>query len=185
MMDAKIITLSAYVDMDTFISDFTDIERFLGCCAACPGYGRTWACPPYSFDPADIWRAYKGIFLYAKKIYVPEELRSAVYPKEELGRVMDELIAPVKDELMEELYGMEKASPESLALSAGGCVLCEECGRGEGAPCRKPELMRYSVESLGGNVIKCITDVFGETVLWAQEGRMPEHFILLGGLLQK
>lgn len=181
----EIVTLSAHVDMDTFISDFTDIERFLNCCAACPGYGRTWACPPYSFDPADIWRAYKGILLYAKKIIVPEELRSAVYTKEELDRVMNELIAPVKYALMDELYGMENASPGSLALSAGGCELCEKCARGEGHSCFKPELMRCSVESLGGNVIKCITDVLGETVQWAQEGRLPEHFILLGGLLQK
>ena len=97
---------------------------------------------------------------------------------------MMELVDPVKTALMNELYDMERAEPGSLALSAGGCDLCEECARGKGHPCFKPELMRCSVESLGGNVIKCITELLGEEVLWADNGKLPEHFILLGGLLK-
>ncbi len=184
-MQPKIETLSAYVEMDRFIEEHIDVERFLSCCAQCPSFGRTWACPPYAFDPMDIWRSYSGILLYAKKITVPDELCSAVFEKKELTRVMMELVDPVKRELMEELYSMERSSAGSLALSAGGCELCGECARGRGLPCAKPQLMRYSVESLGGNVIKCVTEILKESVLWAENGRLPEHFILLGALLQK
>jgi predicted metal-binding protein len=183
-MEPETVTLSGYLDMETFISDFVDVERFLGCCSECPSFGKTWACPPYGFDPMDIWSSHIGILLYAKKLIVPEDLRSRIYGKEELSRVMMELVDPVKTALMNELYDMERAEPGSLALSAGGCDLCEECARGKGLPCFKPELMRCSVESLGGNVIKCITELLGEEVLWADNGKLPEHFILLGGLLK-
>lgn len=184
-MEPEVITLSCKVDMDRFISDFTDVKRFLACCGECPSFGRTWACPPYDFDPMNVWRSYKSILIYARKVTVPVEMRSRTYSKEELSRVMEELIAPVKKALEDELRGMEKAEPGSLALSAGGCDHCEVCMRGKGLPCVKPELMRCSVESLGGNVVKCITELLEEKVVWAENGSLPEHFILLGGLLQK
>ena len=48
-----------------------------------------------------------------------------------------------------------------------------------------PELIRYSVESLGGDVVKLLRDAFHVDILWAQNGRLPEYFMLVGGLLTK
>ncbi|MBO4848032.1 MAG: metal-binding protein [Clostridia bacterium] len=183
--DIKVETLTAELPMDEFIASFVDVERFEACCAQCPGYGKTWACPPYSFDPNGVWSRYKSIELYAKKVFVPESMREKHHSADELAKAYNELLTPVKDRLMDELYAMERETPHSLALSAGGCGLCAECTRPHGERCRNPRKMRWSVESLGGDVLKCITQVLGEEVLWAENGRLPEHFILLGGLLKK
>ena len=43
--------------------------------------------------------------------------------------------------------------------------------------------MRYSIESLGGDVGKTTKDLLGLELKWMTEGRMPEHFILVNGLL--
>ena len=181
----EILTLTASVDCARFIEGYVDIPRFNACCAQCRGYGMTWACPPYEFDPMDIWRGYGTVLLYAKKVIVPKELAEKEYEKKELARIYNDLLAPVKAELMNELYDMEKEHPGSLALSAGGCDICAECTRGEGLPCRCPSKMRYSVESIGGDVLKSIRDFLHEEVLWATDGRLPEHYILLGALLVK
>ena len=184
-MDIVTATLTAEVPMEVFLKGYVDVPRFLSCCAQCHGYGRTWACPPYDFDPLDIWRKYSSILLYAKKVILPEEETVIEREPAELARVYNETLAPVKLELMRELYALELETPGSLALSAGGCDICESCTRGDNEPCRVPDKMRYSVESIGGNVLKSIEEIWGEEILWAQDGHLPRHFILLGGLLKK
>ena len=180
----EIQTLKAEISCKEFIDGFVDIPRFDACCAKCPGYGKTWACPPYAFDPMDIWAGYGTLLLYGKKAIVPQSEVETERDPHELYLAYERLLRPVEHALLEELYGLEKEYPGSLALSAGGCDICEECTRGAALPCRFADRMRYSVESLGGNVLKCITDIFKEEVLWAENGRLPGHYILLGGLLK-
>ena len=43
--------------------------------------------------------------------------------------------------------------------------------------------MRYSIESLGGNVDQIIEDVFGFKILYAQNNHLPEYMIFVGGIL--
>ncbi len=46
-----------------------------------------------------------------------------------------------------------------MSLSSGACLHCKnaECTRLSGKPCRFQDKMRYSIESLGGNVGKTVT----------------------------
>ena len=181
----EVMTLTAEISCAEFIEGFVDVPRFLACCAECRNYGRTWACPPYDFDPMDIWHGYSSVLLYAKKVMVPEGETETEHDPHELYEAYERLLKPVKRELMDELYALEAKNPGSLALSAGGCDYCTECTRGAGLPCRQPERMRYSVESIGGDVLKCIRELMHEEVLWAENGHLPKHYILLGGLLKK
>ena len=183
-MDIRIVTLTAEVRLEEYVKGYVDVERFEACCARCRGWGRTWACPPYDFDPMEIWKSYGSILLYAKKVTLPDEAVDEEHSGEELARIYNELLAPVKRELLGELFTLERETPGSLALSAGGCDICSTCTRGEGLPCRAPDRMRYSVESIGGDVLKSIRDFMDEEVLWAENGHLPRHYILLGGLLK-
>lgn len=79
---------------------------------------------------------------------------------------------------------MEKEYPGSRALFAGTCELCENCDKEQGIPCGHPEIMRYSIEALGGNVAKAVQIYFDDTIHWAKDGRLPDYYILLGGLLK-
>ena len=45
--------------------------------------------------------------------------------------------------------------------------------------------MRYSIESIGGDVTAPLKDLFGLEIKWAEGNLMPEYHILLGGLLMK
>ncbi len=184
-MKAETVDLKKELPCADFIKDYVDIPRFLGCCAACPGFGRTWACPPYDFDPMDIWRSYSTILLYAKKVLIPPEERERQRTEDELRADYEAILSPVKAGLLEELFAMEREREGSLALSAGGCSECESCTRPEGLPCRLPERKRYSVESLGGDVLKASEELLGERILWAENGSMPPYFIIMGALLIK
>jgi predicted metal-binding protein len=78
---------------------------------------------------------------------------------------------------------MENEIPGSCALAAGSCAICKECTRPKGTECRYPEKMRYSIESLGGNVVQLMKDELGIEMKWAEAGKLPEFYVLVGGLL--
>ena len=92
----------------------------------------------------------------------------------------------VKARLSRELYEKEQEFPGSVSLSAGCCTWCGgTCKRAEGQPCRFPDKMRYSIESLGGNVGLTISRLMGIELEWMKEGTMPRYFVLVSGLLVK
>ena len=171
------------VPLAEYRAQCVDVPKFLGYCAACPNYGGTWSCPPFDFDPQEIWDRYDRILLRAVKVPVPAELREKVLSPQEINDESHALLAPIKHDLLSSLLEQERATPGSLALSAGRCQECQVCSKASGQPCRQPERMRHSIESLGGDVGKTLSLYLGQELLWGREGHLPEYYILLGGLL--
>ena len=173
------------VPLAEYRSQCVDVPKFLGYCAACPNYGGTWSCPPFDFDPQEIWDRYGRILLRVVKVPVPAELREKVLSPQEINDESHALLAPIKHDLLSSLLEQERATPGSLALSAGRCQECPEgrCTKPAHQPCRQPGRMRHSIESLGGDVGKTLSLYLGQELLWGREGHLPEYYILLGGLL--
>ncbi len=172
-------TLTRTVPLSEFRRDLVDVPRFMGYCQDCPNHGRYWSCPPFGFDPMTVWERYDAIRLYARKLVF---MKDRLFPGER--RAFEAMELPkIKADLARELLAMEAETPGSLALFAGKCDLCPVCARTEGAPCRIPERMRYSIEALGGDCGGALERYFGETLQWASGNRLPEQIILLGGLL--
>ena len=179
-MDARF----AEGSVSDFLKTCVDIPRFLECCKNCPSYGKRWSCPPYDFSVNAFWGHYSSILLYEEKIPISAELRSEVYEQDELNEIIHKLLAPVKRQMTNDLLALERRYPESLALFPGTCDFCECCGKECGDPCAHPDIMRHSIESLGGNVMQAVRMYFDDTILWAKDGHLPEYFILLGGILR-
>ena len=177
-MDSGRYTLKRFeaeTDVKTYVRDFVDVGGFLECCKVCPNYNNVWSCPPYDFDPMDYWNSFKRILVAGYQI---------TFQGEHTQETMTETLWDVKQKLAEELYEL-KEFPGSQSLSAGTCQICKSCSKQEGAPCRFPDKMRYSIESIGGNVGKTISSLCGIEIEWIEDGKLPEHFVLVGGLLKR
>lgn len=189
----------AVVSVDHYLEKYVDVDTFLEACKACPNYETVWSCPSYDFDVIDYWKQYKTLELTAIKIIFDEAVAGKKLTKEEQEDITKNSIWEVKEQLAKELYEREKAVPGSISLSAGSCTLCkgagkhtEEggelyegwCTRLEGKPCRFPDKMRYSIESIGGNVGTTLSELMEIELEWIQEGRMPSYFVLVSGLLR-
>ena len=175
MIDYTLERFEAETDIESYIEGYVDIAEFLKCCKTCPNFGNVWSCPPYDFHPMSIWRAHERILIAGYRLTFGED-------RTEDG--MNEALWEVKQKLSEELWALEEQIPGSVSLSAGSCHLCERCTKPEGEPCRHPDKMRYSIESIGGNVGKTISDLCGVEIEWIEEGKLPEHYVLVGGLLK-
>ena len=161
-----------------YIKDYVNVDEFLECCKRCPNYDKVWSCPSYEFKTEDYLKEYESLYIVCYKI----NFDGTVSQEESL-----KIMAEVKENMAGELFKMENQCPGSVSLSAGSCSLCGKgnCTRPSGKPCRYPEKMRYSIESLGGNVGKTVHDLLGIELEWIEEGKVPSYFVLVGGLLEK
>ena len=190
----------AIVSVEHYLEKYVDVDTFLEACKACPNYEKIWSCPSYDFDVIEYWKKYSTLELVAVKIIFDETVAGKQLTEEEQEDISRNSIWEVKEQLAAELYEREKAIPESISLSAGSCTLCKAagahaegerkadaegfCSRLKGEPCRYPDKMRYSIESLGGNVGTTLSELMEIELEWMQEGRMPSYFVLVSGLLR-
>ena len=169
--------LRAQVEGEEYLRECVDIPRFLECCRACPGYGGRWSCPPFEQDVSEIWKGVKMVVLYAR-LLLPDFAGQSM-------KAASRALAAEKKPYAEFLLCKEAQNPDSLALLAGSCSVCEECERAFGRPCRFPERMRPSLEACGGNIEKSASKYLGYPLLWASDDEAPEHLMLVGALLLK
>lgn len=179
-------TYEAEVPVKEYVETCVNVEEFLECCKACPNYNTSWSCPPFDFSPEDYWNRYSVLYLRARKIIFSPKLREMSRTGEELNQLIRTVTGREKKLLSEELFCLERNCPGSVSLSAGHCAECGPgmCTRKEGRPCRDLSRMRYSIEALGGNVGLTITKYMKQELLWVEEGKLPEYFILVCGLLK-
>ena len=194
----KIERLEAEISVDKYIDEYVNVEEFLECCQACPNYEKKWSCPPYDFDVIEYWKQFKTLYVLGYKIVMDEEVCQKTYTDEEIKSITNDIFLKEKLAMSKELYIMEENFEGSVSLSAGSCHLCGDddlvgnsaCTRAnctEGTArehCKHYDQMRYSIESLGGNVGKTCSKLMRDEIEWIEEGKMPGHFLLVGGLLR-
>lgn len=169
--------MTAETTVAVFVEGFVRVEKFLPFCRQCDSYNTRWTCPPFDFDPMTVWRSYTGLRLYARVL-------QADVPEQPLEGALNAL-KQEKQLYRTQLQQWERATPDSQMLLAGTCHECPVCEKARGRPCRKPELLRYSIEALGGDVEGCLQHYFHRPMLWGRDGKAPDYFVLVGGLLLK
>lgn len=182
----RVKELEAEIKVKDYLRDYVDVETFLEKCKECPNYKKIWSCPPFEFDVREYWNKYRKLKLYGIKIIFDKELRERTLSLEEQDRVLKDVVSVEKKKLSEFLWKKEEERPQSVSLSAGACSTCGEiCPRSFGEKCAYPKKMRYSIEALGGNVGLTVSRLFNIELKWMEEGKLPEYFVLVSGLLEK
>ena len=81
------------------------------------------------------------------------------------------------------VFEMEAENPGSMALDGGHCDKCKHCTRIKGVPCRYGKGIRPAIDAIGGNLVKTAKEIFGTKILWIENGKVPEYFLFIVGLL--
>lgn len=173
----------ASLSVPEYLEGYVAVEEFLETCKNCPNYDNIWSCPPYDFDVIEYWKKFGTLKLFATNITFNPELLERTYTQDELKQILTKVLSDEKQKLSDGLMLLESEYPGSISLSAGNCQICSSCSRPQGQPCCHPETMRYSIESLGGNVGLTIRKLMGLNLEWMEEGKLPGHFVLVSGLL--
>ena len=175
-MNYNLTSKEVTVDADEFISRYRDVERIGGLCRQCPSFGKMWCCPPYDFDQCIVSNGFKTVKLMATTIEM-EATDSENAPQQEKA-VMQE----VWQKLLPQLYEMERETPGSRCFTFR-CSLCPEgCTRPQGKPCRHPDLMRHSLESVGFDVVAMLHDLLDIDLEWSRDGQSPKRITIVTAL---
>lgn len=171
-IEEKRATLAIHTLLEKYV-DWTATESR---CGNCENYDRIWSCPTYDFSVEAFWKQFGAVQLLATKIFLDVD----EFEEE------DQVLEQVHDDIRMYWQKIEKLHAGSQYLAPGSCHLCPEgCTRKVGAPCRRPDQLRYSIESLGGDVVALSEDVLGTKLLWGSSEKPPEYYTLVSGLLLK
>ena len=153
-------------------------------CAQCPSYGKVWSCPPFDFDACVVSDGFKTVTVTGTTIEFDEETRAACETAEQSSAIGLEAMAQLWESVKPSLYEQERAVPGSRCFTFR-CSLCPEgCTRPSGSPCRHPDMMRHSLESVGFDVVAITRDLLGLELEWSNDGTLPKHLTLVTALMR-
>ena len=181
-MKYTVTTKQAMMSADEFISRYRDVDRIRSYCLQCPGYGKSWSCPPFDFDPRTASDGFKTVRVMGATIEFDESVRASCVTAEQSSAMGKQAIDEVCQSLLPRIYEMERKTPGSRCFTFR-CTLCPEgCTRPEGKPCRQPELMRHSLESVGFDLVAVTHDLLGIDLEWSADGKLPKHITIVTAL---
>ncbi|KNZ40387.1 DUF2284 domain-containing protein [Acetobacterium bakii] len=173
--------------VEYLMEEYFDRNKVLGDCKACPNYAKYWSCPPYAFDEAIFLKQFKYMHIIGRQFMVPPEDIRNIRDPEAIATYCTEKLQAIKVMTWKTLLEIEKEVDGVMGLIPGNCPICEaqglECARKTGEACRNSKLMRYSLESLGFNVVDLVKYEVGMTIEWSQNQRLPKVLTSVSAIL--
>ncbi len=144
----KIIT--ADISASQYISQFRDVDKFIGFCRQCGNYGNSWLCPPFDYDIDEKLRPWTKVHVAGVTVDVAG--------KHQLSEAMA-LLQPARIELSRYLLEKEQESRGLAFGFSGKCHYCKECGRPKvfpaGTPTRQDRRWKHMVSMSGPRPNNC------------------------------
>lgn len=171
---------SFYIDVKGLLIERSSMiinkELFKNMCyVGCKNYGFKWSCPPHSPNFENIKPEYKNFFIILVKCH------SNFFIDKNEYFILTRTNAVIRNRT-DFLARKLESKIKGYCLINGSCKICRICQLKEGNKCKKPENLRYSLESTG---LDCdsIAKIFNEKLLWYKEKKCPEYVINISGLL--
>lgn len=136
------------------------------CKIGCTNYAKKWSCPPYSKKFSDIVASnnYDKVIIIMGYINL-DDMSYISNPYQQVkaaNMILKSKCEKVARNLEKEVGG--------YSLLSGSCNLCKPCQKKIGLPCKKPALMRYSLESTGIDVEAMLKRYCEHKLLWYKKG---------------
>lgn len=163
----QIINFSVHMVSVENILSCTQEEKIRNACkTGCVNYGRKWSCPPYSRKFSDIVAS--GEYNVAVIIIGHINISNMEY----IGNPYQQVKAAnmILKSKCEKIARNIENEFNGYSLLSGSCNLCKPCQKKRDLPCKKPTMVRYSLESTGINVEELLEKYCGHKLLWYKKG---------------
>ncbi len=161
------INLSVHImSVEKIISCVQEDDVRNACKTGCVNYGKKWSCPPYSkkfssivasgkYDTAIVVVGYINLY---DMTYISNPYQQVKAANMILKSKCEKIARNIENEL------------NGYSLLSGSCNLCKPCQRKKDLPCKRPGMVRYSLESTGVNVEKLLEKYCEHKLLWYKKG---------------
>jgi predicted metal-binding protein len=172
------------IGMRELTGRFRFADDVMKLCAACPIFGKNWSCPPFGFDVDEFLGRFNHVYLFGIKMAHDEGTRAAARGAEKSLKYSVWLMDNVNLKMLDILHDLERKYSGSRGASGGSCKICPRCARADDLPCRFPDRMRNSIESLGFNVSMISEELLGLKILWFKD-ELPPYQVLVNALFTR
>jgi predicted metal-binding protein len=176
----QIINLSMHVIPVEKVLSCTQEEEIRNCCKiGCVNYGKKWSCPPYSKKFSTIVKSKGYDTLIAIVGYINLcDMEYIINPYQQVkaaNMILKSKCEKIARDFERELNG--------YSLLSGSCNLCKPCQKKRSLPCKKPQMVRYSLESTGVNVEDLLEKYCGHKLLWYKKGEKLPYTSVVTAIL--
>lgn len=167
-----------------YVARYVDLSQCLARCQGCPSLGTTWACPPHEDDLLAIWARYEWLHVEAAQLHFSASDQARQWQPDQMRRELAAVRDQEKHRATAALQARVENLPRTRLLHGGGpCMACSTCTRLEGRACPFPDRIQYSINSLGGDVLRTATDLLGVTLQWSDGRHLPASTAVILGVL--
>lgn len=149
--------------------------------------GKYWSNPPFKFNPEDILKKFKYLYIIGREYEIPRLDRQKTVGVRDVGNYRNQVNAQMEKESWVDMMNFEKDHPGTLALMPGPCLLCENkhlnCTRRSNKSCVEPGSMRFSMEGLGIDAETLAKFELGLLTRYPEESRLPMKMNCVMGFL--
>lgn len=158
----------------------TQEEEIRNCCkTGCVNYGKKWSCPPYSkkFSAVVKSKGHDVVIVIVGYINLcdMEYISNPYQQVKAANMILKSKCEKIARNLESEFNG--------YSLLSGSCNLCKPCQKKRNLPCKKPTMMRYSLESTGVNVEKLLEKNCRHKLLWYKKGEKLSYTSVVTAIL--
>lgn len=167
------------MEMEHLLDEYYNLRKTRKGCAECPNYEKNWSCPEYNFKEVELLKQFNYVYLIAREFEVPHTDRLTVASTQKVANYAMDVNRRMKVEVWKDLLRFEEEHPGTMGLIPGNCEICEFSGEGHCAKidkevCRHPEMLRFSLESLGFDVDAICKYEIGVLLQWPADGQLPQ-----------
>lgn len=140
------------------------------CEESCRNFDKKYCCPPYAPRFEEFVRSYDRLLVVLFTLSL-NQLNGFNYLDYHKLRIANIVLKSRIERFMRCLDEVFK----TRFLSTGACRLCKPCKCKIGEPCKHPNKMRYSLESVGVDCDYLSRELFNIPLLWYEDKKAPEY----------
>jgi hypothetical protein len=106
-MEYQLNDIVATIEVDEYIRDYRDVDRFIDFCKQCGCYNACWACPPFDFDTTECMLNYGNAHIIGTKITLSNSLINECTGLENCKNTAYRIIGEVRRSLDDKLLYLE------------------------------------------------------------------------------
>ncbi len=152
---------------------FANFERVHGFCKECPRYNTNFSCSPVDIDIKDYVLGYDYADVTVTQLFFKKEDYERPYTEDEFNEILKNTFYKEKQKTVDEIK-KEEESLEHANRVTGSCNICSRKCRDLYDECQHPDLIRYSVSSLGFDSTKILKDLFNIDLILIDKG-LPKY----------
>ncbi len=172
-IDYKVKRQKKTLPTNELFDRFANFDRVHGFCRECPRYNTNFSCSPVDIDIKEYVLDYDYADIIVTQLFFKKEDYERPYTEDEFKQILRNTFYKERNITIDKIKEREENIEHANRVTGSCNICCENC-REVYDECQHPDLIRYSVSSLGFDSTKILKDLFDIDLILIDKG-LPKY----------